>query len=657
MESLNPQVVTAAKLSILNAIEFDIWKMRIEKYFLMTDYSLWEVILNGESPTPTRIVDGVVQSIAPTTVEKRFAKKNELKARGTLLMALLDKHQLKFNIHKDAKTLMKAIEKSSQLDNEDLKQIDPGDLEEMDLKWQMTILTMRARRFLKRTRRNLVGGYDSSFQADEEPTNYALMAYAFSGSSSSSGSDNEVAPCSKACSKAYATLKTHYDNLTVEFRKSHFDVLSYKIELRKKFKKDKKERDELKLTLDKFQTSSKNLNKLLESQVYDKTGLGFDSQVFVRQVFECEDLHSHESDTSVPTSPENDSLNKPINDMSKTLRPDAPIIEDWTSESEDETKIDEIGMNHQDSVRMTHPYSNRNVVPTTVLTRSRLVSFNAARRVPTAVPQITMKSLSQSNMLSIRVPRENNMYNVDLKNVVPSGDLTCLFAKSTLDESNLWHRRLRHINFKTMNKLVKEVSPDAADSGPIFNSELVQKVSTNDYYNVFSIESEHPEQSESIHDTYLIEQDEHNVIIDSLDMSYDRERIGQNDDDNDTDNERELLASLIEKLKCEIDDSKNRNKYLETSNKVLIEQLKGEIEDFKNQNKCLESSNNRFKEANNKLSETNKLLYKDFKKSQAELQKRNDVEYALKVEIDCEKAKGDLISYKMESQKSFNKYT
>nr|GEV26350.1 hypothetical protein [Tanacetum cinerariifolium] len=52
-------------------------------------------------------------------------------------------------------------------------------------------------------------------------------------------------------------------------------------------------------------------------------------------------------------------------------------------------------------------------------------------------------------------PRENNMYNIDLKNIVPLGDLTCLFSKATLDESNLWHRRLGHKNFKTMNKLVK----------------------------------------------------------------------------------------------------------------------------------------------------------------------------------------------------------
>nr|GEZ78652.1 hypothetical protein [Tanacetum cinerariifolium] len=203
---------------------------------------------------------------------------------------------------------------------------------------------------------------------------------------------------------------------------------------------------------------------------------------------------------------------------------------------------------------------------------------------------------------------------------------------------------------------IQEVSPDAVDSGPIFDVEPLQKVSNDGHYNVFSIESKHPEQSESIHNTCPIEQDEHNVIIDSLDMSYDREQIDQNDDDDDLANERELLASLIKKLKCEIDDRTNCNKFLETSNKVLVEKLKVEIEDFKNKNISLESSNNHLKVANNKLSEINKLLYNDFKKSQEELQRRNDVEYVSKVEIDCAKAKGDLISYKMESQKSFNKY-
>nr|GEU29566.1 retrovirus-related Pol polyprotein from transposon TNT 1-94 [Tanacetum cinerariifolium] len=174
---------------------------------------------------------------------------------------------------------------------------------------------------------------------------------------------------------------------------------------------------------------------------------------------------------------------------------------------------------------------------------------------------------------------------------------------------------------------IQEVTPYAADdSGPIFDTEPLQKVQNNDHYNVFSIESEHPEQSKSVNDTYPIEQDEHNVIIDSLDMRYDREQVDQDDDD-DLANERDLLASLIEKLKCEIDDSKNL------------------------------SSNNHFKEANNELSRTNELMYKDLKKFQAELDRHNDVKYASKVEINCAKAKGDLMSYKMEFEKSFNKYT
>nr|GEU49368.1 hypothetical protein [Tanacetum cinerariifolium] len=332
------------------------------------------------------------------------------------------------------------------------------------------------------------------------------------------------------------------------------------------------------------------------------------------------------------------SSHKPNKDLSKTLRPDALIIEDWTSDSENISEIEFVPkqkepsfvqtfkyvktprasvktvehpkqtenlktdnqkskghknssnrkacfvckslnylikdcdyykkqmvqkpiwnnvmrVNHHNYARLSHPYSNKNVVPTAVLTRTCLVSLNVARPVSTAVPQTTVNSprpvkhvvhkayspirrpinhkpttktsnfnqkittvkvnkgnphhalkdkgviysgcsrhmtenisylsdfeefnggcvafggnpkgdtecvvlsfdfkLPNENHVLLRVPRENNMYNVDLKNVVPSGDLTCLFAKAALDESNLWHRRLGHINFKTMNKLVK----------------------------------------------------------------------------------------------------------------------------------------------------------------------------------------------------------
>nr|GFA13022.1 ribonuclease H-like domain-containing protein [Tanacetum cinerariifolium] len=186
----------------------------------MTDYSLWEVILNGDSPVPTRIVEGVVQPVAPTTAEQKLARmvtflvlrvlmtkphnktpyellhgrlpsigfirpfgcpvtilntldplgkfqgkvdklarKNELKARVTLLMALPNKHQLKFNSHKDAKTLMEAIEKRFG-GNTETKKCDG------------------------------IGTYDWSYQAKEEPINFALMA--FTSFSSNSSSDNKA---------------------------------------------------------------------------------------------------------------------------------------------------------------------------------------------------------------------------------------------------------------------------------------------------------------------------------------------------------------------------------------------------------------------------------------------------------------------------------
>ncbi|GJV51632.1 putative ribonuclease H-like domain-containing protein [Tanacetum coccineum] len=63
--------------------------------------------------------------------------------------------------------------------------------------------------------------------------------------------------------------------------------------------------------------------------------------------------------------------------------------------------------------------------------------------------------LTDESHVLLKVPKKDNMYSVDLKNVAPSGGLTCLFVKATLDESNLWHRRLGHVNFKTINKLVK----------------------------------------------------------------------------------------------------------------------------------------------------------------------------------------------------------
>ncbi|GJT26068.1 hypothetical protein Tco_0906343 [Tanacetum coccineum] len=183
---------------------------------------------------------------------------------------------------------------------------------------------------------------------------------------------------------------------------------------------------------------------------------------------------------------------------------------------------------------------------------------------------------------------------------------------------------------------LQEVTPDVADNfRPIFNSEPLQEVQNDDdHYNVIANNGEHPVQPKSVNDTYLEEQGDTNITIDSLDMSTNGETVDQDDDD--LANERDLLATLIDKLNVKLMTTKT---------------------DFKNKNKSLESSYNHFKEANNELSKTNQLMFKDLKKFQDELEKQHDVNYMSKVELDYAKAKTELMSYKTESQKSINNYS
>nr|GEW89671.1 ribonuclease H-like domain-containing protein [Tanacetum cinerariifolium] len=520
MDSLSPRVVSVAKLPILNPNEFDLWKMWIEQYFFMTDYSLLEVILNGDSPAPTRVVDGVLQPVSPTTAKQKLARKNELKARGTLLMALPDKHQLKFNSHKDAKTLMEAIEKrfggntktkkklvsqleiygvslsqedinlkflrslpsewrthtliwrnktnleeqslddlfnslkiyeaevknssststttqnlafvsssstdsttksvsvvasvsvvcakmlvssllnvdslsnaviysffasqssSPQLDNDDLKQIDANDLKEIDLKWQMAMLTMRARRFLQRIGRNFGangptsmgfdmskvecynylrkgyftkecrspkdsrrnGSYDWSFQAEEVPANYTHMAF----SSSSFSSDNEVVSCSKACSKSYAQLHSQYDKLTFDFRKSQFDAISYQTGLESVearllvYKQNESVSEEdiklLKLESDESWPPSSLYDRFQSNYGYHVVPPSYTGTFMPPKSNLVFNTAPNAVEIDHPAFTVKLSPTKPDQDLSLTNRSSAPIIEDWVSDSEDESE-------------------------------------------------------------------------------------------------------------------------------------------------------------------------------------------------------------------------------------------------------------------------------------------------------------------------------
>nr|GEW23265.1 hypothetical protein [Tanacetum cinerariifolium] len=502
--------------------------MRIEQYFLMTDYSLWEVILNGNSPTPTRIVNGVVQFITPTTAEQRhqleILKKSAIRVENSHFD--LEEQSLDdfFNNLKIYKAEVKGSSTSSQntqnvafvsskntdntndqssspqLDNEDLKQIDADDLEEVNLKWQMTVLTMRARRFLQKARRNIGAN--------------GTAAIGFDMSKVECYNCHRRGHFARECRSPRDNMNKDTPRRTVQWRfllqmlwcLSHMPPQAHPVlqdlimrdnalvELKKKFKK---ERDDLKITLEKFQTSSKNLSKLLESQVSDKTGLGYNSEVFNSQVFDCEN-----SDNSVPKIQENDkyksgegyhAVHIPYTRTFMLLKPDlvfndastANPSQSWLRSQKTLSILYDVQGNPQQALKdkgyvaiggnpkggkitgkgkiktgkldfddvyfvkdlkfnlfsVSHLYDKKNNV---LFTDTECVVLSFDYKLP------------DENHVLLRVPRENTMYNVDLKNVVLSVDLTCLFAKATLDESNLWHRRLRHINFKTMNKLVKD---------------------------------------------------------------------------------------------------------------------------------------------------------------------------------------------------------
>ncbi|GKD82020.1 ribonuclease H-like domain-containing protein, partial [Tanacetum coccineum] len=533
IESVSAQMVAAAKLPVLNPGKFELWKMRIEQYFLMTDYAHWEVILNeqklarknelkyenfngksseGFDQIYNRLQKLISQleirgeTIFQEDVNLKLLRNlpsewkthtligrnkpdledlsmddlyNNLKIYEVEIMGSSSTNQNTQNIafmssnitsstNEAVKTVHGVYAANSKNNVSTLPNVDSLSDVEMDLKWQMAMLTMRARRFLKKIGRNLgvnetdtIGfdktkvecynchrrgdfareckapkhqdnknreitrrtmpveettalvaqdgfGYDWSDQAKEGPTNFALMAYT---SSSSSSSDTEVSTCSKACLKSYETLKEHYDNLTTDFNKSHLNVGAYKAgiefvkarldvykkneavfkedikilkldimlrdnaltELRKKFEKAEKERDDLKLTLEKFENSSKNLSKLLDSQICDKfkSGVRYDSQVFDIQVFDSqvndryktgEGYHVvpppytgnfmppkpdlvlankdkyvfSESATSVPSA----ATSKVKTSESKPKSVSEPLIEDWISDSENESETE-----------------------------------------------------------------------------------------------------------------------------------------------------------------------------------------------------------------------------------------------------------------------------------------------------------------------------
>ncbi|GJW97263.1 reverse transcriptase domain-containing protein [Tanacetum coccineum] len=182
--------------------------------------------------------------------------------------------------------------------------------------------------------------------------------------------------------------------------------------------------------------------------------------VFSESVTSIPDVATREAKTSV----------------SKPKSVSEPLIKDWISDSEDENETEFKSKQRKPSFAKTEfVKSNENVKiskeSVKKIMKKLMVDLLHLEEIPKEVESLVLKvksvqdtecvvlsldfKLFDENHVLLRVPRKDNMYNVDLNNIFPSGGLTCLFAKATLDESNLWHRRLRHINFKTLNKLVR----------------------------------------------------------------------------------------------------------------------------------------------------------------------------------------------------------
>ncbi|GJR65196.1 ribonuclease H-like domain-containing protein [Tanacetum coccineum] len=115
MELENSQNNALAKLPMLKLGEYEMWEIRIKQYFQIQDYALWEVIENGNSwvPIPVTATESGpstgLKMTVPSTAEEKMAKKNDVKARSLLLMALPNEHQLTFDQYVDAQSMFAAI--------------------------------------------------------------------------------------------------------------------------------------------------------------------------------------------------------------------------------------------------------------------------------------------------------------------------------------------------------------------------------------------------------------------------------------------------------------------------------------------------------------------------------------------------------------------
>nr|GEY56761.1 putative ribonuclease H-like domain-containing protein [Tanacetum cinerariifolium] len=306
-----PQMVSSVKLPILKKSEYILWTMKMEQYLAHIDYALWKVILNGNGEVQmTKDEAGNEVEVPLVTAQQILARTRERKPKSTLLMAIPAEHLARFYRIKDAKTLWAAIKTrfggnaESKKMQKNVRNLGNRGRDDGNAGYKGRDNGKRHAR--EEDEKELVaqdglGTYDWSYQLEEEATEFALMAFT-SNPSSSSSSNSEAQPCSKQCYQyglelIEGQLRVHQQNEVIYEEK--IGVLEYDVKdksnllkyTQKQLDEALREKEDLKAKQEKFETSSKNLTKLLNSQINAKvkTGLGYDSQFNEKEMLEVKE--------------------------------------------------------------------------------------------------------------------------------------------------------------------------------------------------------------------------------------------------------------------------------------------------------------------------------------------------------------------------------
>nr|GEU72881.1 hypothetical protein [Tanacetum cinerariifolium] len=431
------------------------------------DYALWDIIENDKSFKPvaetTTYDAGTSTIIIPglVTIEEKAKKKNDVKARSMLLMALLNKHLMTFNQYKDAKTLFAAIEIIF-----DLEKIHENDVEEIDLKWQLALLSMRAKRFFQKTGKKItingrdIAGYDKSkvewfnchklghfarecksyMVNDEAPTNMAFIALSDSENIDApliedweSNDEDEV---ESPPEKERKNVEPSIDKVEVEIPKQN-DKPAWRPIKYAEIYRTQRPRARCKYHQRERMVNGTNHSRVnhnattIPKAMLTRTGLKHVNSVRLvnpkRNFFKKINTAKEKVNTARPNSVV---LNAVRANKGKAVK---------ASTCHSHKKIEDQGyFNNGCSWHMT---GNISYLINFKEFYEGYVAFEGGAKGGKITGKGTIRTADESHVL-LKVPRKNNMYSVDMKNIVPKKDLTCLVAKATNDESMHWHRRL-----------------------------------------------------------------------------------------------------------------------------------------------------------------------------------------------------------------------